>query len=371
MRRPACSAHLGWRGGCSAACLSAGRSGWRYSVRCMAASATRSRTLRPTVRRPQTSSKTSAQPGPASPTTTSRRSSGSSASLWPAMPCKRCYGCAPKRPAAASRRCCPPVVSRPRWMGSHILITVLGTALILALAGLATGLTYGLVIHDVGGQAPKLTWAAVVQAPAVFVIAGFVGPLWPTPPARCRARLGRLHPGAARRSVRRAVRVAGVGAQPLAVLAAAVGPARRRDRWPVAAPACCGGRAGCPWRHRLPAARPRPVLKIVATRRPSVAMRPRWADATSRILVSTRSPSLRPHTPRLESGHDRDEHEQGDPSCIPTDLDRFIGALSAFPVGDTLRANSSTPRGRTSMPSSPIITRASTRSLARASSRSA
>ena len=65
-------------------------------------------------------------------------------------------------------------VSRPSWMASHIVIAALGTVVILALTGLATGLTYGLIIGDVGGQAPKLTWAAVVQTPAVLVIAGFV-----------------------------------------------------------------------------------------------------------------------------------------------------------------------------------------------------
>ncbi len=65
-------------------------------------------------------------------------------------------------------------VSRPRWMGSHILITVLGTALILALAGLAAGLTYGLVIHDVGGQATRMLGAGLVQVPAALTIAGFV-----------------------------------------------------------------------------------------------------------------------------------------------------------------------------------------------------
>ncbi len=65
-------------------------------------------------------------------------------------------------------------VSRPRWMASHILIAVLGTAVILALTGLATGVTYGLVIHDVGAQATRMLGAALVQVPATLTIAGFV-----------------------------------------------------------------------------------------------------------------------------------------------------------------------------------------------------
>jgi ABC-2 type transport system permease protein len=65
-------------------------------------------------------------------------------------------------------------VSRPTWMASHIVIAGLGTVAILALTGLATGLTYGLIIDDVAGQAGRLTWATVVQAPAVWVVAGFV-----------------------------------------------------------------------------------------------------------------------------------------------------------------------------------------------------
>jgi ABC-2 type transport system permease protein len=63
-------------------------------------------------------------------------------------------------------------VSRARWMGSHIVIAVLGVVALVVLMGLSTGVTYGLVIGDVGGQVPTLVGAALVQAPAVLALAG-------------------------------------------------------------------------------------------------------------------------------------------------------------------------------------------------------
>jgi ABC-2 type transport system permease protein len=63
-------------------------------------------------------------------------------------------------------------VGRARWMGSHIVIAVLGVVALVVLMGLSTGVTYGLVIGDVGGQVPTLVGAALVQAPAVLALAG-------------------------------------------------------------------------------------------------------------------------------------------------------------------------------------------------------
>ncbi|HEU4540903.1 MAG TPA: ABC transporter permease [Jiangellaceae bacterium] len=65
-------------------------------------------------------------------------------------------------------------VSRPRWMASHIAIAVVGTAVILAAAGVGAGLTYGLIIGDAGEQMARMMQAAVVQVPAALVLAGFV-----------------------------------------------------------------------------------------------------------------------------------------------------------------------------------------------------
>jgi ABC-2 type transport system permease protein len=64
-------------------------------------------------------------------------------------------------------------VGRVQWVLSHLAFAVLGTPLLLAIAGLAGGLTYGLEISDVGGQVPRLVEAALVQTPAAWVLAGF------------------------------------------------------------------------------------------------------------------------------------------------------------------------------------------------------
>jgi len=63
-------------------------------------------------------------------------------------------------------------VGRIRWAFSHLVFALLGTAALLAVAGAGGGLAYGLQIHDVGGQVPRLLAAALVQLPAAWVLAG-------------------------------------------------------------------------------------------------------------------------------------------------------------------------------------------------------
>jgi ABC-2 type transport system permease protein len=63
-------------------------------------------------------------------------------------------------------------VGRLRWALSHLVFALLGTAVILAVAGAGAGLVYGIQIHDVGGQVPRLLAAALVQLPAAWVLAG-------------------------------------------------------------------------------------------------------------------------------------------------------------------------------------------------------
>lgn len=65
-------------------------------------------------------------------------------------------------------------VSRGRWLASHVLCAVLGTAFLLAVCGFATGLTYGLIAGDVADQIGNLSGAAVVQIPASLTLSGFV-----------------------------------------------------------------------------------------------------------------------------------------------------------------------------------------------------
>lgn len=60
---------------------------------------------------------------------------------------------------------------RVRWAASHLMVTAAGTAVVLAAAGLGAGLGYGLRAGDVGTQLPSLLGAALVQLPAVLVVA--------------------------------------------------------------------------------------------------------------------------------------------------------------------------------------------------------
>jgi ABC-2 type transport system permease protein len=63
-------------------------------------------------------------------------------------------------------------VGRLRWAASHLVFALLGTALLLAVAGVTGGLSYGAQVHDVGGQFWRVFAAALVQVPAAWVLAG-------------------------------------------------------------------------------------------------------------------------------------------------------------------------------------------------------
>ncbi|MEV4499263.1 ABC transporter permease [Micromonospora arborensis] len=63
-------------------------------------------------------------------------------------------------------------VSRARWLAAHLVFALLGPAVVLAVAGLATGLAYGLSVSDVGGELPRLLGAGLAQVPAAWVLAG-------------------------------------------------------------------------------------------------------------------------------------------------------------------------------------------------------
>ena len=61
---------------------------------------------------------------------------------------------------------------RLRWAAGHLLFALLGTALLLAVAGVSAGLAYGAQAHDIGGQVPRMLGDALVQLPATWVLAG-------------------------------------------------------------------------------------------------------------------------------------------------------------------------------------------------------
>jgi ABC-2 type transport system permease protein len=62
-------------------------------------------------------------------------------------------------------------VGRLQWAGSHLVFSALGSAAALTAAGLTCGLTYGLSAGDVGRDLPGVLAGAVVQLPAVWVLA--------------------------------------------------------------------------------------------------------------------------------------------------------------------------------------------------------
>ena len=78
-------------------------------------------------------------------------------------------------------------VGRIRWGLSHLAVAVIGTAVLLALAGLAAGLGYGLRTGSPGPQAARMLGAAMAQLPASLVIAGVAVALVGLLPGACVA----------------------------------------------------------------------------------------------------------------------------------------------------------------------------------------
>jgi ABC-2 type transport system permease protein len=66
---------------------------------------------------------------------------------------------------------------RPRWMGEHVGIVFVGSALVLAAAGAGTGVAYAVAIRD-AGQVVRLTGISLVYTPAVWVMVGLAAALF-------------------------------------------------------------------------------------------------------------------------------------------------------------------------------------------------
>ncbi len=69
-------------------------------------------------------------------------------------------------------------VSRTRWLGTQVLGAVLGALALMLLAGVTTGLGYGLAVGDPVGWVVELGGAALLRMPALLVVAGVVAVLF-------------------------------------------------------------------------------------------------------------------------------------------------------------------------------------------------
>lgn len=61
-------------------------------------------------------------------------------------------------------------VSRTRWLASHVLAALAGSAAAMLASGLAGGLVYGAAAGDVGGKVAVVVASAAVQLPAVWLL---------------------------------------------------------------------------------------------------------------------------------------------------------------------------------------------------------
>ncbi|MGH3246271.1 MAG: ABC transporter permease [Trebonia sp.] len=76
---------------------------------------------------------------------------------------------------------------RIRWGLSHLLVAAAGTAGLLAVAGVATGLGYGLRAGGAGPEVVRLLGAAMSQLPAALVVAGVAAAAYGLVPHVCAA----------------------------------------------------------------------------------------------------------------------------------------------------------------------------------------
>jgi ABC-2 type transport system permease protein len=61
-------------------------------------------------------------------------------------------------------------VSRTRWLASHLVIALAGSALAILASGMTAGVVYGVAVGDVGAKLPTVVASAAVQLPAVWLL---------------------------------------------------------------------------------------------------------------------------------------------------------------------------------------------------------
>ena len=82
-------------------------------------------------------------------------------------------------------------VARTRWVASHLIVALAGSALVVGLTGLSVGLTYGIAAGDLG-QAPRLFAASLAYLPAVWLLIGVALALFGLAPRATLAAWGVL-----------------------------------------------------------------------------------------------------------------------------------------------------------------------------------
>jgi ABC-2 type transport system permease protein len=83
-------------------------------------------------------------------------------------------------------------VSRIGWAAGHVVLAVLGTVALLAVAGLGAGVANGVATHDLSTKVPRLLGAALVQLPATLVLAAIAVALFGFVPRASNAGWGAL-----------------------------------------------------------------------------------------------------------------------------------------------------------------------------------
>jgi ABC-2 type transport system permease protein len=78
-------------------------------------------------------------------------------------------------------------VSRLRWAASHLIFAFLGPTLVMAVTGLVAGLFYGASTGDVGREVPRVLAGALVQLPAIWVLAAITVAVFGLMPGRAAA----------------------------------------------------------------------------------------------------------------------------------------------------------------------------------------
>ena len=62
-------------------------------------------------------------------------------------------------------------VSRTEWVASHLAVAAVGSVVVMAVAGLGVGLSYGIAAGDLG-QVPRMVGSSLAYVPALWLLAG-------------------------------------------------------------------------------------------------------------------------------------------------------------------------------------------------------